>query len=71
MKLDSDGRCCGRKPLVYKRPPAHKYCTRCDRAYDSVTGEQLVNWAWEADARFPGGFARRTYRPVEITVTKG
>ena len=46
-KLDDKGRCCGRKPLVYKRFPAHKFCSRCDRAYDLNTGEQISNWAWK------------------------
>lgn len=54
MKLDEKGRCCGRKPLVYKtlkytgeRP--QKYCPRCDRAFDIKTGEQIKNWAWQLD----------------------
>lgn len=49
--LDDKGRCCGRKPIDYKggawnspvRP--QKFCTRCSRAYDRITGEQLENWA--------------------------
>lgn len=45
MKLDDKGRCCGRKPLEYKRD-GHKFCPRCDRAYDIATGEQITNWAW-------------------------
>lgn len=50
-KLDAKGRCCGRKPLDYKRglltpsSKPHKFCTRCDREYDRVTGEQTENWA--------------------------
>ena len=62
MKLDGKGRCCGRKPLVYKKPPAHKFCTRCDRAYDLITGEQVANWAWRAAGPHNpsgGGFERR------------
>lgn len=50
MKLDEKGRCCGRKPIDYKgswRGPAHKFCARCDRAYDRITGEQIENWAWK------------------------
>ena len=52
-KLDDKGRCCGRKPIVYKtnrytaaseRP--QRFCPRCDRAYDLETGEQFANWAW-------------------------
>ncbi len=45
-KLDSAGRCCGRKPLVYKRPH-HLFCSRCDRSFDPITKQQIVNWAWE------------------------
>jgi hypothetical protein len=54
VRLDDKGRCCGRKPLVYKTSwrtgeGPHKFCTRCDRAYDLETGEQLKNWAWYQD----------------------
>ena len=45
FKLDSKGRCCGRKPIVYKRYP-HLFCCRCNRGFDPVTQEQIVNWAW-------------------------
>ncbi len=44
-RLDNLGRCCGRKPIVYKREP-HLFCWRCDRAYNPETGEQIANWAW-------------------------
>lgn len=57
MKLDEKGRCCGRKPVDYKggawNSPLHpeKFCTRCNRAYDRVTGEQIDNWAhWKCPA---------------------
>lgn len=43
--LDEKGRCCGRKPLVYKRP-ASLFCCRCDREFDPLTGRQQNNWAW-------------------------
>jgi hypothetical protein len=58
QRLDDKGRCCGRKPLVYKRmhPPPHHYCDRCDRAYALDTGEQIENWAWKSDGH--GGFYR-------------
>ena len=49
MKLDEKGRCCGRKPIHYKRPTERKFCDRCDRAYDPKTGWQLTNWAWKKD----------------------
>lgn len=45
-RLDAKGRCCGRKPLSYKREPAHLYCPRCDRAFDPTTGKQVENWAF-------------------------
>lgn len=47
--LDDKGRCCGRKPLVYKRPNHHFYCTRCCASLDPNTGEQQENWAWRWD----------------------
>jgi hypothetical protein len=43
--LDDKGRCCGRKPLVYKRPRLHLFCPRCDREYDA-NGQQQANWAY-------------------------
>ena len=49
MKLDEKGRCCGRKPIPYKRPWKHKFCDRCDRSYDTETGYQIENWAWNTD----------------------
>ena len=51
MTLDDKGRCCGRKPLVYKRDRpdgvsgGFLFCFRCDRAY-SPEGQQINNWAW-------------------------
>jgi len=50
-KLDEKGRCCGRKPLVYKRRqgllnPSGLFCCRCDRHFDPETGEQIENFAW-------------------------
>ena len=55
MKLDEKGRCCGRKPLRYKRHggpdhPACRFCPRCDRAYSPETGEQIENWAYTRTA---------------------
>ena len=46
-RLDPKGRCCGKKPIVYKREP-HLFCDRCARAYDPNTGEQIANWAYIA-----------------------
>ena len=43
--LDDAGRCCGRKPLVYKRP--HRlFCPRCDAEYNHETGLQQQNWCY-------------------------
>lgn len=52
MKLDDKGRCCGRKPILYKgkyttAAGPQRYCPRCDRAYDIEENEQIRNWAWE------------------------
>lgn len=51
-KLDDKGRCCGRKPLVYKRE-RKRFCPHCNRAYGLETGDQIPNWAWLA---VEGGF---------------
>lgn len=46
-RLNARNQCCGRKPLVYKRPP-HLFCHRCCASYDPATGQQIANWAWLA-----------------------
>lgn len=47
--LNEKGQCCGRKPIVYKRP--HRFfCTRCCAEFDP-SGEQVGNWAWQADGK--------------------
>lgn len=50
MVLDEKGRCCGRKPVVYKSTRTcsepHRFCTRCCRAYYLTVDEQKENWAW-------------------------
>lgn len=43
--LDEKGRCCGRKPLAYKRPH-HLFCFRCDKAFNPQ-GQQIENWAYK------------------------
>jgi hypothetical protein len=54
--IDAKGRCCGRKPLHYKRglttslKRPHLFCCRCDCSYDPETHEQLENWAYKKDA---------------------
>lgn len=46
--LDAKGRCCGRKPLVYKREGGpHKFCPRCNAAFGLDTGCQIGNWAYD------------------------
>ena len=45
-KLDVEGRCCGRKPMVYKRP-YRQFCPRCDREF-SVLGKQQTNWRYKS-----------------------
>lgn len=44
--LDENGRCCGRKPLVYKRE-GHRFCDRCCRSYHRYQDFQIDNWAWK------------------------
>jgi hypothetical protein len=60
MKLDDKGRCCGRKPIVYRSNRGHGFgmpvngflfCFRCDRAYDRDSGEQISNWAWKTNGQ--------------------
>ena len=45
-KLDKKGRCCGKKPIVYKCTEKY-FCPRCDRAYNINTKEQVPNWAYK------------------------
>jgi hypothetical protein len=46
--LDSKGRCCGRKPVAYKRamdgitPDPHLFCTRCRASFNTETGAQIA-----------------------------
>lgn len=51
-RLDSAGRCCGRKPLPYKgswRSERQRFCVTCDRSFDYDTGVQRQNFAWTFD----------------------
>ena len=50
--LDDAGRCCGRKPIDYKRANI-LFCARCYREYVLDTGSQQPNWAWRSVS---GGF---------------
>lgn len=69
MKLDEKGRCCGRKPMVYKSRTStstgpHRFCVRCDRAYDLEENKQIPNWAWK---RLPDGtFECQTSRKEKV-----
>jgi hypothetical protein len=60
VKLDDKGRCCGRKPLFYKRGWNHRgphhFCTRCSREYTEA-GEQRENFHWKEVT--PGVFDKR------------
>lgn len=54
MKIDPQGRCCGRKPIHYKGGSFASplgapllFCPRCNREYDVSTGEQRPNWAFK------------------------
>lgn len=42
--LDEKGRCCGRKPLTYKRE-RQRFCDRCCRSYHLYQNFQIDNWA--------------------------
>ena len=65
MRLDSSGRCCGRKPLYYKggswRSPTGSpmyFCGKCMREF-GPDGEQRENFAWKKSG---GGFITLTER---------
>jgi len=45
--LDEHGRCCGRKPRVYKRA-RRTWCPRCHASHDIETGEQIACEFWIA-----------------------
>ncbi len=48
-RLDEKGRCCGRKPIVYKHGGLtpmglpHKFCPRCGTNYDIETGVEIYD----------------------------
>ena len=54
--LDDKGRCCGRKPIPYKRDRT-LFCDRCDKHYSMDTAQQVQCWAWHETS--PGVWARR------------
>jgi len=51
-RLDDKGRCCGRKPLIYKKPFHYLYCDRCNASFDP-NGTQRVNSFYD---KSEGGF---------------
>ncbi len=56
VALALDGKCCGRKPIAYRRDGGpHRFCPRCDRAYGLDHPGQIQNWAWK---RFGDGFVK-------------
>ncbi len=66
--IDEKGRCCGRKPIAYKRP-RHLFCTRCDAAFDIDTGKQIPNWAYYwIDS---GHFDAKTFRAALPQAQRG
>lgn len=66
--LTNDGRCCGHKPLRYKRVGGpHFFCTSCKRAYALDNARQIQNWAWR---RLDGGFQSTQKRKKEARETE-
>jgi hypothetical protein len=42
-RIGDRGRCCGKKPIIYKRD-GYLFCCRCNRSYDLETGRQISNF---------------------------
>lgn len=61
MTLDDKGRCCGRKPITYKRHN-QLFCDRCDRLYEMTTGKWIPNRAWIG----PRTRRRQQVKPVSV-----
>lgn len=63
--LDEKGRCCGRKPLVYKRE-GHRFCDRCSRHYHLTEPHMVDGWDRLADGshrfRYPQGGGQQAWR---------
>ena len=56
LKLNEKDQCpvCKKKPIKYTSywstsDGPHYFCSRCDRAYDLVTQEQIANFHYNAD----------------------
>lgn len=58
--LDGMGRCCGRKPLEYKRPP-RRFCTRCHASFDFERGVQIASAMSGSYKALPDGMFLRNF----------
>lgn len=68
-QLDDKGRCCGKKPRVYKRwPYKGRFCFRCCRSYDLEGNDQIENWAWH---KLPDGQFERKDLAGDIKKIQG
>ena len=68
-RLDDAGRCCGRKPIEYRRSPDHHFfCGRCDRDF-SPNGEQRQNFAYRLGG--DGNYVRERPLKVEEALAAG
>lgn len=68
-RLDDAGRCCGRKPIEYKRSPDHHFfCHRCHRDF-LPNGEQRQNWAYRLDGY--GNYVRERPLTMEEALAAG
>ena len=75
-RIDDKGRCCGRKPIAYKRPP-RLFCPRCDAEFDVETGWQVSNFHYVVengvivDARFVLDMEVNGFEPFAPSDTGG
>jgi hypothetical protein len=44
-QIGDKSRCCGKKPIVYKRD-GYLFCCRCGRSYDLESGRQISNFSY-------------------------
>ena len=62
--LDEKGRCCGRKPMVYKRE-GKRYCHKCHRHYHLTEPHMIDSWDRLADGshrfRYPQGGGQQAW----------
>jgi hypothetical protein len=58
---DTDGRCCNRLPMTYRRE-GFLFCARCCRHYGIRTGKQIPCWAWRpTDGGFVPTYSKSEY----------